>query len=93
MYYEYADELLKYVKELVELENGINFSGNSEIGIVLTDEDLADFISDKDSLSKCKKLYMGHDILPTLEEQQVLKDNDIEVNIIPDYYYSDLEEG
>lgn len=29
MYYEYADELLAHVRELVELENGINFTGNA----------------------------------------------------------------
>lgn len=45
LYYEYAHELLKHIRELVELENGINFTGNTEIGIVLTDEELTDFIS------------------------------------------------
>ena len=38
MYYEYADELLAHIRELVELENGINFTGNAEVGIVLTEE-------------------------------------------------------
>lgn len=36
LYYEYADELLKHIRELVELENVINFTGNTEIAIVLT---------------------------------------------------------
>ncbi|MDR2408280.1 MAG: site-specific DNA-methyltransferase, partial [Bacteroidales bacterium] len=40
LYYEYADELLKHIRELVELENGINFLGNDKIAIVLTDEEL-----------------------------------------------------
>ena len=31
LYYEYADELLKHIRELVELENGVNFTGNNEI--------------------------------------------------------------
>ena len=31
MYYEYADELLRHIRELVELENGINFTGNEEV--------------------------------------------------------------
>ena len=38
MYYEYADELLLHIRDLVELENGVNFTGNAEIGIVLTEE-------------------------------------------------------
>lgn len=48
MYYEYADELLRHIRELVELENGINFTGNVEIAIVLTEDELAAFIADKD---------------------------------------------
>jgi adenine-specific DNA-methyltransferase len=28
-YYEYANELLLHIRELVELENGVNFIGNS----------------------------------------------------------------
>ena len=42
LYYEYADELLCHVRELVELENGINFTGNAEIAIVLTEDELAE---------------------------------------------------
>ena len=30
LYYEYADELLRHVKELVELENSVNFANNSK---------------------------------------------------------------
>lgn len=93
MYYEYADELLLHIRELVELENGVNFTGNDKIGIVLTEEELADFVADADTLAKCKKLYMGHDILPTDEQEKELQAHDIEISIIPDYYYRDLQEG
>ena len=64
MYYEYADELLLHIRELVELENGVNFTDNAEIGIVLTEEELDEFIENTDSFVKCRKLYMGHDVLP-----------------------------
>ena len=92
MYYEYADELLKHIRELVELENGINFVGNAEIGIVLTEEELAEFINNVDDFARCKKLYMGHDLLPTREQEEVLAARGIEISIIPDYYYKDLQE-
>ena len=92
MYYEYADELLKHIRELVELENGINFIGNSEIAIVLTDEELDDFANNVDKYSACKKLYMGHDLLPDEEQEKIIRDNQIEISIIPDYYYRDLQE-
>ena len=92
MYYEYADELLKHIRELVELENGINFIGNSEIAIVLTDEELCDFANNVNKYSACQKLYMGHDLLPDEEQERIIKTNDIEISIIPDYYYKDLQE-
>lgn len=92
MYYEYADELLKHIRELVELENGVNFTGNAEIAIVLTEEELADFMANIESYNKCRKLYMGHDLLPDEEQEQSLADHGIEINIIPDYYYQDLQE-
>ena len=93
MYYEYADELLRHIRELVELENGINFTGNVEIAIVLTEDELAAFIADKDRFTKCRRLYMGHDLLPDEEQEAELFKNKIEVNVIPDYYYRDLQEG
>lgn len=91
MYYEYADELLKHVRELVELENAVNFTSNAEIAIVLTEEELDNFISQLENNTKCQKLYLGHDILIDAQQAQALKDSKITVNIIPDYYYKELE--
>lgn len=91
LYYEYADELLKHIRELVELENGINFTSNTEISIVLTEEELDDFVSQLENNTKCQKLYLGHDILMDAQQAQAIKDRKITVNIIPDYYYKELE--
>lgn len=89
LYYEYADELLKHIKELVELENGINFNGNTEIAIILTEEELDEFTT---SLPEdCCAIYLGHDVLPSKEQETLFKKKNITVNIIPDYYYKDLE--
>ena len=91
MYYEYADELLRHIRELVELENGINFTGNEEIAIVLTDEELEIFLDDEGFCKKCRKLYMGHDVLLDAQQAQALQEYNIAVNVIPDYYYKELE--
>ena len=88
-YYEYADELLKHVKELVELENGINFHGNQELAIILTEKELDAFTNNLPT--ECTTIYLGHDILPTQKQEAIFKKNKIKVNIIPDYYYRDLE--
>lgn len=91
LYYEYADELLKHIRELVELENGINFTGNADIAIVLTDKELGEFVSRIGENTQYKKLYLGHDILMDAQQEQILKDRKITINIIPDYYYKELE--
>ncbi len=91
LYYEYADELLRHVREPVELENGVNFTGNAEIAIVLTDEELREFTANQGALSQCQTLYLGHDILPNGEQEEALRTNEIQIRIIPDYYYRELE--
>ncbi len=90
LYYEYADELLLHIRELVELENEINFTGNAEITIVLTEQELDELTTMLDGTT-CKTVYLGHDVLPSEEQLTFFKKNNIAVNIIPDYYYRDLE--
>ena len=45
MYYEYADELLLHVRELVELENAVNFDKDTSVAIVLDDDEMDEFIN------------------------------------------------
>ena len=90
LYYEYADELLKHIRELIELENGINFFANSEIDILLTEEEVNAFISDESKLKVCKKIYLGHDVLLDGNQEYILNKNNIELNFIPEYFYKEL---
>lgn len=89
LYYEYADELLLHIRELVELENGINFNGNTEIAIVLTEKELDEFT--QNIPETCKAIYVGHNVLPTEEQEKIFAKRKIKVNVIPEYYYRDLE--
>ena len=91
--YKFANRKMHPQDTVVELENGINFTGNEEIAIVLTEDELAAFIADKDRFAKCRRLYMGHDLLPDEAQETALFKNKIEISIIPDYYYRDLQEG
>ncbi|WP_404456939.1 site-specific DNA-methyltransferase (plasmid) [Virgibacillus necropolis] len=90
LYYEYADQLLIHVRELVELENAINFTDNDEVNIILTDEELGEFIQNGDKTDICKTIYLGHEVLTSAEQEGLFKKNDITVNVIPDYYYKEL---
>lgn len=89
MYYEYADELLEHVKELVELENAIDFNTNKSVAIVLDDE-LAEFVENIADYPECKTLYMGHDVLTSYQQEQTIKAHGITINTFPDYYHRDL---
>jgi adenine-specific DNA-methyltransferase len=91
LYYEYADELLGHIRELVELENGISFSGNDKIAIVLTEAELDDFVKNIKKHKNCRKLYRAHNVLVSAEQAAKLKTARIKVNVIPDYYYGELE--
>jgi adenine-specific DNA-methyltransferase len=90
-YYEYADELLEHICELVELENGIKLFGNDKIAIVLSEEELDDFVKNIKKHKTCRKLYRGHDVLVSAEQTQKLKTARIKVNVIPGYYYGEME--
>ena len=91
-YYEYADRLLLHVRELVELENAVNFSGNARLAIVLTEEEAEQFFAQVASAgtSTVKTLYLGHDVLLSKAQKAALKRHGIGVKIIPQYYYPEL---
>jgi len=96
IYYEYADELLKHIRELVELENCINFSGNDKIAIILTDEELETFVANiakqkSSGAYKVRKLYRAHNLLVSDKQAQALKSARISIHVIPDYYFGELE--
>ena len=90
VYYEYADKLLLHIKELVELENGLDFDGNNKVAICLTDEDLQEFTSAFTDATTYKAVYVGHDVFVTPEIESKLNTLGVKINIIPDYYYGEL---
>ncbi len=87
MYYEYADKLLLHIRELVELENCINFDSDNTIKIVLSDDDLDNLLV---NIGDTKRMYVGHDVLMSELQRNKLILSKIEINIIPDYYYSEF---
>lgn len=91
-YYEYADKLLLHVRELVELENAVDFKRDKSVAIVLTEEELAEFTNkiEEASQTMTKILYLGHDVLLSKKQKFLFKKNDVKVKIIPQYYYPEL---
>lgn len=91
MYYEYADELLLHIRELVELENAIDFDKNNSIKIILNDEEADSQINE--SMDKSVKIiYLGHNVLLTSEQEKIIEKNNIVKITIPEYYYSEVND-
>lgn len=90
-YYGLAEELLRHTKELVELENGVDFDTDPALAIALTDEDLDALFAGGD-VESCEFLYLGHDVLLTAGQQAALDERGVEVREVPAYYYRELGE-
>lgn len=89
VYYDYADQLLEHTKELVELENAVNFTGNAQLAIILSEDELDSFCADKEKISRCKKIYLGHECATTAEQDELFVKQQISVIRIPNYYYKE----
>ena len=98
-YWERADALLGYIRELVELENGIDFSHDTSVEIVLTDEELGRFVKRLAKMGgSCgvtappRILYKGHNVILGAKAKAAIEKHGVEVKTIPDYYYPELED-
>lgn len=82
------NNLLINIKNLIQLENGIEIDDN-KIRVYLDEEELDKFSTNKEELEVCKKVYISSDILLTSEQEEIFENNNIEVYIIPEYYFED----
>ena len=82
------DNLMKNICNLVQLENGISID-NKNIQIYYNEDEFDKFTSDQVLLNMCNKVYLSSDILITSKQKKLLNDNNIEVYVIPEYYFKD----
>ena len=82
------NNLLINIKNLIQLENGIEIDDN-KIRVYLDEQNLDKFSSNQKELDICEKVYISSDILLTLEQEKIFENNNIEVYIIPEYYFED----
>jgi len=57
--------------------------------VYLNEEELDNFSISQKELDTCEKVYISSDILLTSEQETIFKNNNIEVYIIPEYYFED----
>ena len=82
------NNLLINIKNLIQLENGIEIDDN-KIRVYLDEQNLDKFSNNQKELDICEKVYISSDILLTLEQEKIFENNNIEVYIIPEYYFED----
>ena len=82
------DNLLINIKNLIQLENGIEID-DDKIRVYLDEDELDEFSKNQTELDVCEKVYISSDILLTSMQEAIFKNNNIEVYIIPEYYFED----
>ena len=86
------ENLLLNIQNLIQLENGIRVD-NERIKVVLEEEKLDTFSLNIEEVEKCERLYISSDILLTTKQVKTFKDNNVEVYMIPEYYFdSEIKE-
>lgn len=80
------ENLLLNIKNLIQLENGISVD-NEKIRVILDENEIDIFSLNIEDVNKCERLYISTDILLTAKQVNIFKDNNVEVYIIPEYYF------
>lgn len=79
-----TDELLDHIKEMIQLEHGINLDGNQYL-LVLTDEEADALEQHWDEYKDVKALYVSRNVLFTTEQNMLF--GNVDIHIIPDDYF------
>ena len=79
-----ADELLKHITEMIQLEHGVNIDDKQYV-MVLSDEEADELQRHWNEYQDIKALYISRKVLLTTEQDKLFKN--IEIHIIPDDYF------
>lgn len=82
------NNLLVNIKNLIQLENLIDID-NKRIKIYTKEEEFDRMTQDNVLLNECDKVYVSSDILLTSEQEKILENYNIELFVIPEYYFKD----
>lgn len=83
-----SKNLMINIINLIQLENGIEID-DKIVKVILTEEEIDEFTTNEKQLNECEKLYISTDILLTSKQNQIFKDYNIDLYIIPEYYFEE----
>lgn len=81
---ELSEELLKHIKEMIQLEYGVKVD-NKQYVIIMTDEEMDEFEQHFYEYSDLKALYINQDVLLSTKQEQLIRN--IDAFTIPNYYF------
>ena len=82
--YSVGNELLKHIGEMVQLEYFTKLDGKI-YRLIMSDKEADEIITEK--LNDCKALFISASVLLTLTQEKILRDKEIQIYTIPDYYF------
>lgn len=82
--YDMQDDLLNHIREMVQLEHGIDLD-DSKYAILLDDDEADELEENWEDYPDLKGIYMSSDVLLTAEQKQLF--DGVELSIIPEYYF------
>ena len=82
------ENLLVNIKNLIQLENGIDID-DRKIKVILDEKTIDEFSTKINEVKECEKLYISSDILLTAKQTKLFKDNNVEIFVIPEYYFDE----
>lgn len=81
---ELSDELLKHIREMIQLEYGIKIDEQKYV-IIMDDEEIDSFEQHFSSYTDLKAVFINQDVLLSSSQEKLLEN--IDTFIIPDYYF------
>lgn len=79
-----ADSLLEHVKEMIQLEHGVNVDGNNYV-LILSEEEADELEKHWKEHSSIKGIYLSRNVLLSTSQTELF--SKVEMQIIPDYYF------
>lgn len=87
-----SDELMLYIKEMVQLENHIKID-NKKFIILHDDDDLNEIFKSKEKIRSLKKIYKPSFVFLSKDQVKKLNECGVKVTTIPDYYFAEELRG
>ena len=81
---ELYDDLLKHIKEMIQLQHGIKVDGKKYV-MIMSDDEMDEFEKHFSDYSDLKAVYINQDVLLSTSQEKMLAD--VNTYIIPDCYF------